>query len=50
MYYGSYDYIGYVYIVLEEWIERNGYVIINLLYEVYIKGFECDCLVEEYVI
>ena len=37
MHYGSYDYIGYAYIALEEWIERNGYVIINSPYEVYIK-------------
>ncbi|TKI86493.1 MerR family transcriptional regulator, partial [Bacillus cereus] len=49
MHYGSYDYIGYAYIALEEWIERNGYVIINSPYEVYIKGSECDCLAEEYV-
>ncbi|OJD99600.1 MerR family transcriptional regulator [Bacillus cereus] len=49
MHYGSYDYIGYAYIALEEWIERNGYVIINSPYEVYIKGPECDCLAEEYV-
>ncbi|MFB5252783.1 MerR family transcriptional regulator [Bacillus mycoides] len=49
IHYGSYDYIGYAYIALEEWIERNGYVINNSPYEVYIKGPECDCLVEEYV-
>ena len=49
MHYGSYDYIGYAYIALEQWIERNGYVIEDSPYEVYIKGSECDCLVEEYV-
>ncbi|SCC42571.1 MerR family transcriptional regulator [Bacillus mycoides] len=49
MHYGSYDYIGYAYIALEEWVERNGYVIDNAPYEVYLKGPECDCLVEEYV-
>ncbi|HDR7912886.1 TPA: MerR family transcriptional regulator [Bacillus wiedmannii] len=49
MHYGSYDYIGYAYIALEKWIERNGYVIDDSAYEVYIKGPECDCLVEEYV-
>ncbi|PFB88821.1 MerR family transcriptional regulator [Bacillus thuringiensis] len=49
MHYGSYDYIGYAYIALEEWVEKNGYVIVNSPYEVYIKGPECDCLAEEYV-
>ena len=49
MHYGSYDYIGYAYMALEEWIERNGYIIDGHPYEVYIKGPECDCLVEEYV-
>lgn len=49
MHYGSYDYIGYAYIALEKWIERNSYVIEGSPYEVYIKGPECDCLVEEYV-
>ncbi|MED3152432.1 MerR family transcriptional regulator, partial [Bacillus thuringiensis] len=49
MHYGSYDYIGYAYIALEEWVEKNGCVIVNSPYEVYIKGPECDCLAEEYV-
>ncbi|MEH7029075.1 GyrI-like domain-containing protein, partial [Bacillus wiedmannii] len=38
MHYGSYDYIGYAYIALEKWIERNGYVIEDSPYEVYVKG------------
>ncbi len=49
IHYGSYDYIGYAYMALEEWIERNGYIIEGHPYEVYIKGSECDGLVEEYV-
>ncbi|MDR4983884.1 MerR family transcriptional regulator [Bacillus cereus] len=49
MHYGSYDYIGYAYMALEEWVERNGYIMKSPPYEVYIKGPECDCLVEEYV-
>ena len=49
MHYGSDDYIGYGYMALEDWIEQNGYIIESHPYEVYIKGPECDCLVEEYV-
>ncbi|PES97640.1 MerR family transcriptional regulator [Bacillus cereus] len=49
IHYGSYDYIGYAYMALEEWVERNGYIMKSPPYEVYIKGTECDCLVEEYV-
>ena len=37
------------YMALEEWVESNGYIIDSHPYEVYIKGPECDCLVEEYV-
>ena len=48
LHYGSYDYIGYAYMALEEWVEKNGYTIDGHPYEVYIKA-ECDCLVEEYV-
>ncbi|UHA72539.1 MerR family transcriptional regulator [Paenibacillus sp. 481] len=46
---GSYDYIGYAYVALEEWIESNGYSLDGLPYETYLKGSECDCPVEEYV-
>ncbi|MEH7256447.1 MerR family transcriptional regulator [Bacillus toyonensis] len=49
LHYGSYDYIGYAYMALEEWVERNGYILESHPYEVYIKGPECDCLTEEYV-
>ncbi len=27
LHYGSYDYIGYAYMALEEWVERNGYIL-----------------------
>ncbi|OPA79085.1 MerR family transcriptional regulator [Paenibacillus selenitireducens] len=46
---GSYDYIGYAHMALEEWIERNGYFLNGSPYETYLKGSECDCPVEEYV-
>ncbi|MFJ8412368.1 MerR family transcriptional regulator [Bacillus paramycoides] len=49
MHYGSYDYIGYGYMALEEWIEKNGYITDAPPYEVYVKGPECECSVEEYV-
>ena len=37
LHYGSYDYIGYAYMALEEWVEKNGYTIDGHPYEVYIK-------------
>jgi len=46
---GSYDYIGYAHLALEEWTENNGYSIDGPPYETYLKGSECDCHVEEYV-
>ncbi|ETT86592.1 MerR family transcriptional regulator [Viridibacillus sp. FSL R5-0477] len=46
---GSYDYIGYAHMALEEWTESNGYCMDGLPYETYLKGSECDCHVEEYV-
>ncbi|MFJ8260743.1 MerR family transcriptional regulator [Rummeliibacillus sp. NPDC094406] len=46
---GSYDYIGYAHIALEEWAESNGYCLDGPPYETYLKGSECDCHVEEYV-
>ena len=46
---GSYDYIGYAHIALEEWIESNGYTLDESPYETYLKGPECNCPVEEYV-
>jgi len=49
MHIGSYDYIGYAHIALEEWIESNGYDLDGSPYETYLKGSECDCPVEEYV-
>ncbi|CAM4398221.1 MerR family transcriptional regulator [Bacillus manliponensis] len=49
LHHGSYDYIGYGYMALEEWIEKNGYLVDAKPYEVYFKGPECNCSVEEYV-
>ncbi|GGE61767.1 MerR family transcriptional regulator [Priestia taiwanensis] len=49
LHYGNYDSIGYGYIALEEWIEKNGYLVDTPPYEVYIKGSECNCSVDEYV-
>lgn len=46
---GSYDYIGYAHMALEEWTENNGYCLDGPPYETYLKGSECDCHVEEYV-
>ncbi|WP_314588143.1 MerR family transcriptional regulator [Paenibacillus terrigena] len=46
---GSYDYIGYAHMALEEWIEHSGYFLSGPPYETYLKGSECDCPVEEYV-
>lgn len=46
---GSYDYIGYAHMALEEWLESNGYDLDGSPYETYLKGPECDCPVEEYV-
>ncbi|WP_242225322.1 MerR family transcriptional regulator [Bacillus cereus group sp. BfR-BA-01380] len=46
---GSYDYIGYAHMALEEWAECNGYCLGGPPYETYLKGPECDCSVEEYV-
>ncbi|MGG2013929.1 MerR family transcriptional regulator [Bacillus sp. S10(2024)] len=46
---GSYDYIGYAHMALEEWAECNGYCLDGPSYETYLKGPECDCSVEEYV-
>ncbi|WP_025114331.1 MerR family transcriptional regulator [Lysinibacillus fusiformis] len=46
---GSYDFIGYAYVALEEWIESNGYSLDGPPYETYLKGLECDCHVDEYV-
>lgn len=46
---GSYDYIGYAHMALEEWTESNGYSLDGPPYETYLKGSECDCHVEEYV-
>lgn len=46
---GSYDYIGYAHLALEEWAESNGYCMDGPPYETYLKGSECDCHVEEYV-
>jgi DNA-binding transcriptional MerR regulator len=49
LHHGSYDYIGYGYMELEEWIKKNGYLVDAPPYEVYLKGPECNCSVEEYV-
>jgi DNA-binding transcriptional MerR regulator len=49
LYIGSYDYIGYAHMALEEWIESNGYCLDGPPYETYLKGPECDCPVEEFV-
>ncbi|WP_035431951.1 MerR family transcriptional regulator [Bacillus sp. UNC322MFChir4.1] len=46
---GSYDYIGYAHMALEEWAECNGYCLDGPPYETYLKVPECDCSVEEYV-
>lgn len=46
---GSYDYIGYAHMALEEWLESNGYDLDGSPYETYLKGLECDCPEEEYV-
>lgn len=46
---GSYDYIGYAHMALEEWLESNGYDLDGPPYETYLKGSECDCPEEEYV-
>ncbi|MFJ8514901.1 MerR family transcriptional regulator [Lysinibacillus xylanilyticus] len=46
---GSYDYIGYAHMALEEWAESNGYSLDGPPYETYLKGPECDCHEEEYV-
>ncbi|MFC9540931.1 MerR family transcriptional regulator [Lysinibacillus sp. NPDC056959] len=49
LHFGSYDYIGYAHMALEEWAESNGYSMDGPPYETYLKGSECDCLEEEYV-
>ena len=49
LHHGSYDYIGYAYMALEEWTKKNGYLIDARPCEVYLKGPECDCPVEDYV-
>ncbi|EEM16097.1 MULTISPECIES: MerR family transcriptional regulator [Bacillus] len=49
LHHGSYDDIGYGYMALEEWIKNNGYLIVAPPCEVYLKGPECDCPVEDYV-
>jgi len=49
LHFGSYDYIGYAHMALEEWAESNGYSMDGLPYETYLKGSECDCHEEEYV-
>ncbi|MFJ7920320.1 MerR family transcriptional regulator [Lysinibacillus fusiformis] len=46
---GSYDYIGYAHVALEEWVESNGYKLVGPPYETYLKGSECDCAEEDYV-
>ncbi|MCO0601070.1 MerR family transcriptional regulator [Peribacillus butanolivorans] len=46
---GSYDYIGYAHMALEEWTESKGYCLDGPPYETYLKGSECDCQVKEYV-
>jgi DNA-binding transcriptional MerR regulator len=46
---GSYDYIGYAHMALEEWIESSGYKLDGPPYETYLKGPECDCPVEDFV-
>ena len=46
---GSYDYIGYAHMALEEWAESNGYSMDGPPYETYLKGSECECHEEEYV-
>lgn len=46
---GSYDYIGYAHMALEEWAESNGYSMDGPPYETYLKGSEGDCHEEEYV-
>ncbi|MFJ6264807.1 MerR family transcriptional regulator [Lysinibacillus xylanilyticus] len=46
---GSYDYIGYAHMALEEWAKSNGYSMDGPPYETYLKGSECDCHEEEYV-
>ncbi|WP_155592217.1 MerR family transcriptional regulator [Lysinibacillus cavernae] len=46
---GSYDYIGYAHMALEEWVASNGYILEGPPYETYLKGSECDCHIEEYV-
>ncbi|WP_028594585.1 MerR family transcriptional regulator [Paenibacillus assamensis] len=46
---GSYDDIGYAHIALEEWMESNGYQLASPPYETYLKGYECECDVREYV-
>ncbi|MFJ7982768.1 MerR family transcriptional regulator [Lysinibacillus xylanilyticus] len=46
---GSYDYIGYAHMALEEWAKSNGYSMDGPPYETYLKGSECDCHEDEYV-
>jgi DNA-binding transcriptional MerR regulator len=46
---GSYDYIGYAHMALEEWIESSDYDSDGPPYETYLKGPECECPVEEFV-
>ncbi|MCR8642955.1 MerR family transcriptional regulator [Paenibacillus sp. N1-5-1-14] len=46
---GSYDYIGYAHMALEEWIDINGYEWSGAPYETYLKGSESDCPEDEYV-
>ncbi|MFD0590980.1 MerR family transcriptional regulator [Paenibacillus sp. GCM10027627] len=46
---GTYDYIGYAHIALEEWIVYNGYEFDGPPYETYLKGPESECSPEEYV-
>ncbi|MEK5399998.1 MerR family transcriptional regulator [Paenibacillus sp. FSL K6-2859] len=49
LYIGSYDYIGYAHMALEEWIDGGGYKKDGPPYETYLKGPECDCPEEEFV-
>ncbi|MDC2865818.1 MerR family transcriptional regulator [Bacillus sp. BP-3] len=49
LHHGNYDDIGYGYMALEEWVKNNGYLTVATPCEVYLKGPECDCPVEDYV-